>query len=126
MLIGGLSLSRLIRMHELTITQNILSIALEKAQAVQASKINKINLTIGELTGIVADCVQFYFEYLSKDTIAAKATLSFEQPPAKLYCRNCGIIFSPNNLDWICPSCHEQNIEIISGRECYVNSIEVD
>jgi hydrogenase nickel incorporation protein HypA/HybF len=113
-------------MHELTITQNILSIALEKAQAVQASKINKINLTIGELTGIVADCVQFYFEQLSKDTIAAKATLSFEQPPAKLYCRNCGIIFSPNNLDWACPACHEQNIEIIAGRECYVNSIEVD
>ena len=113
-------------MHELSITQNILSIALEKAQAVQASKINKINLTIGELTGIVADCVQFYFEHLSKDTIAAKAILFFEQPATRLCCRNCGTTFSPNNLDWACPDCHEQKVEIVSGRECYVNSIEVD
>ncbi len=113
-------------MHELSITQSILSIALEKARAVQANKITKINLTIGELTGIVDDCVQFYFNLLSKDTIAAEASLAFEQPPTKLRCRNCSTTFSPDNLNWACPNCQEQKIEIISGRECYVSSIEVD
>jgi hydrogenase nickel incorporation protein HypA/HybF len=113
-------------MHELSITQNILSIALEQAKAVSASKITKINLTIGELSGIVDECVQFYFELLSKDTIAAEATLSFDRPPTKLRCRNCNTTFSPDNLDWVCPNCRGQQIEIISGRECYVNSIEVN
>lgn len=46
-------------MHELSITESILSIALEQAKAVPASKILKINLTIGELAGIVDECVQF-------------------------------------------------------------------
>ena len=113
-------------MHELSITQSILSIALEKAKAVQASKITKINLTIGELAGIVDECVQFYFELLSKDTIAAEASLSFDRPSTRLRCRNCKITFSPDNLNWACPSCREQKIEIVSGRECYVTSIEVD
>ena len=64
-------------MHELSITRNILSIALEKANAAHANKIRKINLVIGELSGIVDECVQFNFGFLSEDTIAAEATLFF-------------------------------------------------
>jgi len=113
-------------MHELGITQNILSITLEKANAVQAKQVTKINLTIGELSGIVDECVRFYFDFLSKDTIAAEASLCFYQPPIQLQCRNCATTFRPNNLNWACPNCQEQKIEIISGRECYVDSIEVE
>lgn len=113
-------------MHELSITQSVLSIALEKAKVAQAGKITKINLTIGELSGIVDDCVQFYFDIISKDTIAAEASLSFNRLQTKLRCHNCATTFSPNNLDWACPSCREQKIEIVSGRECYVESIEVE
>jgi len=113
-------------MHEFSITQNILSIALEQAEAAKANKIVNINLTIGELTGIVDECVQFYFDLLSRDTIAAEASLSFNLIPTKLRCRNCTTTFSPDNLDWACPSCREQKIEIVAGRECSVISIEVD
>jgi len=113
-------------MHELSITQSILSIALEKAKEASAKKITKINLTIGELSGVVDECVQFYFDLLSKDTIAAEASLSFHRPPTKLRCRSCNTTFLPDNLNWACPSCREQKIEIVSGRECYVSSIEVD
>ncbi len=113
-------------MHELSITQSILSIALEQAKAAQATKITRINLVIGELAGVVDECVQFYFELLGKDTIAAEASLSFDHPPTKLRCRNCGTTFSPDNLNWACPDCREQKIDIVSGRECFVSSIEVD
>ncbi len=114
------------RMHELSITQSILSIALEKANEAQASKISKINLVIGELSGIVSDCVQLYFGFLSKDTLAEEADLSFYQPPTQLRCRNCTTIFSPEEMEWTCPGCQGQNLEILSGRECYVDSIEVE
>ena len=113
-------------MHEFSITQSILSIALEKANKAKADKIIKINLIIGELSGIVDDCVQFYFDFISKDTIAADASLSFKKTPLQLRCRNCATIFSPDNLDWACPNCQEQKIEIISGREAYIESIEVE
>ena len=113
-------------MHELSITQGILSIALEKANAAHASRISRINLVIGELSGIADECVQFYFDFLSKDTIAAEATLSFQQPAIQLRCRNCAAVFSPANSDWTCPDCRQQQVEIISGRECYVDSLEVD
>ncbi len=113
-------------MHELAITQSMLSIVLEKAKAADAKRVTRINLTTGELAGVVDECVQFYFELLSKDTIAAQATLAFTHPPTTLRCRNCATAFSPRELDWACPACHEQKVEIIAGRECFVNSIEVD
>ncbi len=113
-------------MHELSITQSILSIALEQAEANHAKRVNKINVTIGELAGVVDECVELYFELLSKDTMAAGATLSFDRPPTKLRCRNCDTTFSPDNLNWVCPGCGKQSIEIVSGRECQVESIEVE
>ena len=113
-------------MHEFGITQSILSIGLEKANEAEASRITKINLIIGELSGVVDECVQFHFDFLSKDTIAAEASLSFERTPTKLRCRNCATIFLPNGLVWVCPNCEEQKIEVISGRECHVHSIEVE
>ncbi len=113
-------------MHELAITQSILSIALEQAKAVSARKITGVSITIGELAGVVDECVEFYFEVLSKDTMAAGASLSFDRPPTTLRCRQCDITFSPENQEWVCPTCREWQIEIVSGRECYVSSIEVE
>jgi len=113
-------------MHEFSVTQSILSIVLDKANAAHASKISKISLVIGELSGIVDECVKFYFKFLSKDTIAAEATLSFHQPPTQLRCRSCTTVFAPHNGNWDCPSCQEQKVEIIAGRELYIDSIEVE
>jgi len=42
-----------------TITKSILSIALEQAETIQVNKISKINLAIGELSGIMAQHCQF-------------------------------------------------------------------
>jgi hydrogenase nickel incorporation protein HypA/HybF len=113
-------------LHEFSITQNILSIALERAEEVKASRVSKINLVIGELSGVVDECVEFYFGFLSKDTIAAQASLSFQHPPVQLRCHKCNTVFSPDNLNWACPNCQEQAIDIISGRDLYIESIEVE
>jgi len=114
-------------MHELSITQSLLDIVLEKAQAVQATKITRIDLVIGELSGIIDECVSSCFEFVSQGTIAAGATLCFSRPATELRCRQCGTTFSPSpDGDWQCPACGELRTDIISGRECFVSSMEVD
>lgn len=113
-------------MHEAGITESMLSLALEKAGEAQAKKITRINLVIGELSGVVGDCVQFYFDVLSKDTIAEGAALNFESKPTQIRCRKCQAVFAPTNHQWTCPECHEMSAEIVSGRECYMESIEVE
>jgi hydrogenase nickel incorporation protein HypA/HybF len=104
----------------------MLSLALEKAREAEAKKITRINLVVGELSGVVPDCVQFYFDQISKNTIAEGAALNFETKPTQLKCRQCGTAFTPANHEWACPQCQEASVEITSGRECYLESIEVD
>ena len=113
-------------MHELAITQNILDIVLNEAKSAQANKVTKINLVIGELSGTVSDCVQFYFDFLKKGNAAEEAALDFKLVPAELRCRDCQTSFKPKDPAWTCPNCQSTSLEVISGRECYVESIEVE
>jgi hydrogenase nickel incorporation protein HypA/HybF len=113
-------------MHELAVTQGMLSIALEHAAKAGAKKITRINLAIGEISGIVDDSVQFYFDFVGKDTLAEGASLSFERVPARFRCRACQTYFSPGMQQWTCPHCGELSFEIVAGREFYVDSIEVE
>ena len=113
-------------MHEASITESMLSLALEKAAEAKAGKITRINLVVGELSGVVGDCVQFYFDAISKNTIAEGAALNFETKPTQIRCRKCQTVFTPTNHEWACPQCHETSVEIVSGRECYMESIEVE
>jgi hydrogenase nickel incorporation protein HypA/HybF len=113
-------------MHEASITESMLSLALEKAAEAKTKKITGINLVVGELSGVVPECVQFYFDAISKNTIAEGAKLNFETKPTQIRCRKCELVFTPTDYKWICPKCKETSAEIASGRECYMESIEVE
>jgi hydrogenase nickel incorporation protein HypA/HybF len=113
-------------MHELAVTEEILRVALEHAERAQASRITDIHLVIGDLSTIVDDSVQFYFDFLSPDTIAAGAKLHFERIPARLRCRACGSEFEPEERDYTCPQCGTLGGEVIAGREFYLDSMQVE
>jgi len=111
--------------HELAITQNILDIVLDEAKKAQADKVTRINLVIGELSGVVSDSVLFYFDFLKKGNAAEEATIDFRLVPVELRCRDCLTNFTPKDSAWTCPNCQSTNFDLITGRECYVESIEV-
>jgi hydrogenase nickel incorporation protein HypA/HybF len=113
-------------MHELPVTQSILDIALNEAGTAQSKKIITIFLVIGELSGVSSECVQFYFDVLKKGNAAEKATLDFRHIPAKLKCRDCLTEFTLEDSYWLCPDCHGINIEVLAGKECYIESLEVE
>jgi hydrogenase nickel incorporation protein HypA/HybF len=113
-------------MHEMAVTQSILDIVIKHARQAGASRVLQINLVIGEMSGIVDDSVQFYFDFLSKDTMAEDARLAFERRPAVYRCRECEVTFNPEGLNWTCPACGALAFEVVSGREFQIDSIEVD
>jgi hydrogenase nickel incorporation protein HypA/HybF len=112
-------------MHELSITQNVLNIAVEHANRAGAQRITAINLVVGQLTGFVDDSIQFYFDMLSPETIAAGAKLVIRRVPAELRCRACGEVFALGDHNWACPKCSALGGEVLRGREFLIESIEV-
>ena len=113
-------------MHELAITQSMLDLVLKQAEEAKAKEVESINLVIGEMTGVVEECVQFYFSLLSKGTIAEGADLSFKTVPVMARCRGCDKSFQLKEFDWTCPYCGNIGMEIIAGQELFVESIEVE
>jgi hydrogenase nickel incorporation protein HypA/HybF len=114
-------------MHELAVTQSILEIALRHADQAGARRILAINLIIGDLTGFVDDSIQFYFDFLTKDTPAQDAQLHFERIASRVRCHVCGVEYTPpDSRLWACPECDALGGEVVAGREFSVASIEIE
>ena len=114
-------------MHELAVTQQLLDIALQTAQAAGARHVRAIDLAVGDLSSIVDDSVQFYFDLLSAGTAAQGAQLRFRREAALLCCRSCGYRQAARlPLDAACPQCGGLELSLTGGRTFAVTSIEVD
>ncbi|HEU5088005.1 MAG TPA: hydrogenase maturation nickel metallochaperone HypA [Roseiflexaceae bacterium] len=114
-------------MHELAITQQLLEIALQTAQTAGARRVTAIELAVGDLSSIVDDSVQFYFDLLSAGTAAQGAQLRFRREAALLCCRSCGYRQEARlPLDAACPQCGGLELSLSGGRAFGVTHIEVD
>jgi len=113
-------------LHEQPIAEAILSRILEKAEEAKAARIISVFLVVGELSGVSDYALEFYWGFLTKDTIAAQSKLFFSRPPGEVRCRNCGTVFTVERLNFTCPNCKEREIEIVSGDELYIASVEVE
>jgi hydrogenase nickel incorporation protein HypA/HybF len=113
-------------MHEQSIVASILSLALENARKASARKIISINLVVGDYTGVVDDAVNFYFGFLSKNTIACGAKIIYTHVAGQLRCRDCDILFPLQKRYYQCPKCDGKRVEIVGGRELYIENMEVE
>lgn len=107
---------------------SILDIILEYAQKNNAKKIHRVNLKIGVMSDVIPDWAQTYFDMLTKDTIADGAKLVVEKVPLRIRCNACGHEYELEHGNWnfACHQCKSTEIEILSGRELSITSIEID
>ncbi len=114
-------------MHELAITESLLEITLKHAETANAKKVNQLNIVIGQMSSVVDESVQFYWDFVAQNTIAEGATLNFERIPAKFLCHNCQAEFTLNgHPDFICPQCECGQLQVIGGEEFRLDSIDVE
>lgn len=115
-------------MHELPVTEEILKIAVRHAEKNHAKRVIRIFLVIGDLTDLIDEWVQRYFEYLAKDTIAKDAKLVIDRVPITVMCDKCKkpFVVDKREMNFNCPDCSEKGSELIAGREFTVKSIEIE
>ena len=113
-------------MHELSVSQNILEIALKHAEPLNAKKITDLFLVVGDWASIVDDSVQFYWDIISDGTIAKGAMLHFQRNGVKIFCNDCNTSYIPTNKELLCPNCSGINIKVTQGEEFYLDAIEIE
>lgn len=113
-------------MHELAVTESLLKTASDYASKNNAKKVTCLNLQIGELSGIIDDCVQFYWDMISADSICSQSKLNIEKVPAKFTCLACRNEFVMGDDLTPCPNCGSLDIRISAGDEFLLKSIEIE
>lgn len=113
-------------MHEVSIIQSVIKIVLEKAIECNLTKVNKVSLKIGELSGVMPECLNFAFKIGIMDTMLEGSTLEIEKVSAVAQCIDCKQEFPIDHFNKLCPCCNKFCSNIIRGYELYVNTIEGD
>ncbi len=118
-------------MHELSLAQGLLKQVLAIAHENNVSKVNRIKVSIGTLSGIVVDSFIFGFDALKKDNpIIEKAVLEIESQTPMLYCSSCNHQ-TPAPNSWPsqamnCPKCHASGLMPVGGDELLLMQIEME
>lgn len=113
-------------MHEYHKVEGAVKQILEKARNSNAKKITCVTLVLGELSGLKDEPVKSYFENFSKGTLLEGTELVIKPARSRLKCKDCGEIFEHEKLDFNCPKCRGLGILTNSGKEFYIDSIEIE
>ena len=113
-------------MHELSVCQSLLDQALRIARDNGASRIVRIVVSVGPLSGVEAPLLARAFDIARLAVGQGDAELEIEQPPVTVSCTECGAEGAalPNRL--ICPDCGSWRVRVTSGSELLFRSIELD
>ncbi len=114
-------------MHELPITRQLLKHILEVARQHGGRRVRAAHLVIGDLTSYMDDAVQFYFDILSRGTLAEGARLVIRREPGQARCLDCGHPFPVTlPLPLGCPQCKSPRLEITGGDACRLEAVELE
>lgn len=112
-------------MHELALIESVLTMVQENAQTNNIKNINLVKLVVGRFSMAVPESLQFAFEALKDKDMFAGAVLEIKETPIICRCQACGNEFEVDDTyRFKCPQCGDSAIEIISGRELYVDYYE--
>lgn len=113
-------------MHELGIARDLWAVILRYAKDHALTSISRITLVIGEASGFEKEYLEHSLrDHIMPGTIAAGADIVFEIRPLAAVCTSCRADISKEMFHTLgCPRCGSGAIEITSGKESYVHSIE--
>jgi hydrogenase nickel incorporation protein HypA/HybF len=95
-------------MHELGIAQSLLEIVEQEARPYEGARVLRIQLRIGKLSTVVPDALRFAFDAITRGGMAEGAALEIVEDPFM-----------------ICPHCGAADVEMVSGRELEIRSMEI-
>jgi hydrogenase nickel incorporation protein HypA/HybF len=114
-------------MHEMGIAMEIVDIAKASIPAdMQGARVQRVNLKVGKLSAIVPDSLRFCFGLVIKDTPLEGADLAIEETPVVARCKDCQTEWTVTEAVFTCKQCRSGAIDILSGRELDITSIEIE
>jgi len=112
--------------HELSLVASAFEVLEEKAREHGASRVTRVVLRVGVMSGVVPELLESAFDIYKKGTIAGSARLEIVLVPVKLRCSGCGGETVREDTDFSCAGCGSHRIEIVEGRDLFVETIDLE
>jgi hydrogenase nickel incorporation protein HypA/HybF len=111
-------------MHEYSLVLSLIERVEQEMKSHQASAARRVNISVGELSGVEADLLSYAFEIAREDTRLRTTELHVAQVKARWECALCARdVDSQNGL--ICENC-KSPAHLVEGGEIIFESVELE
>jgi hydrogenase nickel incorporation protein HypA/HybF len=111
--------------HEASLMASALELACAHAREAGASRVQRVRLRVGELSGVVPEALEFAFAALTTSGPAQGAVLEIEAVPAVYWCADCQGEFDAHAATPECPRCGVWSHRLKHGLELELSTLEV-
>jgi hydrogenase nickel incorporation protein HypA/HybF len=112
-------------MHELSVCQGLIRQVGRIAAEHHATRVDKIFLQIGPLSGVEPALLQAAFPIARHNTLVEQAEMVIQSMPVRIRCKTCGEESEATLNNLTCPACGDWNTDLLSGDELLIERIEM-
>ena len=109
-------------MHELGIVRNIVAIV---GDAAKGRRVRRVNIEVGQLSGVMSDAIAFCFEAVALGTLLEGAALEIREIEGRAHCEACGADVATETLFTPC-TCGSRRLTRLQGEELNIKSMELE
>ena len=113
-------------MHELAVTQSLYDMVIKGAEPYPEAKVCTVHIKMGKCYDYVPEIMQEYFAMFAEGGPAEGAKLEVEWIPTTIYCLDCEEKMESIFADRCCPKCGGRKIRVMTGKEFYIDRMEIE
>jgi hydrogenase nickel incorporation protein HypA/HybF len=113
-------------MHEVGIAAAIIEAGQTEVSRRPGSKLLRIGVRIGVLSGVDNDALEFAFKALVAGTDLDSLEFVIETCQRRNLCQNCDLEFESSVWDGLCPRCSSEDVLLVGGDELDLTYMELE
>ena len=113
-------------MHEMSLMESVLDIIEDSAASEGFSRVRRVRLEIGALSGVEPHALSFCFDAVMRNTLADGAGLEIVLTPGTAWCAACGKTVGISERIDPCPECGRFGLEVTGGTAMRVGTLDVE
>lgn len=113
-------------MHEYSIVQSLLDSCEQHASDNNASKVTKVVVKIGVMSGVEPHLLKEAFDTFKEKTICEDSEFILNIQKVVVKCNECSVESELEKNEYLCPKCQSASINVIDGEEMYLMKLELE
>jgi len=113
-------------MHEFSIVTALLEMCEKNAKEHNATKITKVEIKIGKLSGVEPYLLETAFDTFKEEGICAGCEFIVHLQEIVVHCESCHNEATLTENEFVCPTCKSTDLRVIDGEEMYLMHLEME